>query len=172
MIKDFPKHKSFPCVKISVYSIFNIRQNCAAAVGKPSLIIISLWKALPFGKLFWGKSQQGTDPCSRNQQEKPIAAATYVEGCQCRWKGKTIYRTVLAICDKVAIFFSERRNPWQAHVKHFTAGGNVSRKRSIKHMGNTGICCLCFLLPCPSARCEEVAGKSNLLCAFVGWIIN
>lgn len=39
MIKDFPKRRSFPCVKISVDSIFNIRQSCAAAVGEASLIL-------------------------------------------------------------------------------------------------------------------------------------
>lgn len=169
MIKDFPKRRSFPCVKISMDSIFNIRQNCAAAVGKASLIIISLWRALPSGKLFWDKSQQGTDPRSRNQQEKPIAAATYLEGCQCTWKGEAICRTVQTIFDKVVIFFSEMRNPWQARVKHFTAGGNMSRKRS-KHTGNISICCSSFLLPCPSACCEKVAGKISLLCALVGWM--
>lgn len=39
MIKDFPKRRSFPCVKISVDFIFNSRQSCAAAVGEASLIL-------------------------------------------------------------------------------------------------------------------------------------
>jgi len=32
MTKDFPKHRSFPCVKMSVDSIFNIRHSSIAAV--------------------------------------------------------------------------------------------------------------------------------------------
>lgn len=75
MIKDFPKHRSFPCVKISVDSIFNIRHSCVAAVGEVSPAnslreIISLLRALPFGRLFRDKSQQGSDARSGNQQQK------------------------------------------------------------------------------------------------------